>query len=94
MCGIKNYVTHVKLVNVIFEDNLLGKNVKQHEKKHIIVTVSFDCDPRIAQTFECQIRTPRRKTLWVASGTKNSDAVKGKSQLSLYYLYTFHLVSS
>ena len=81
MCGIKNYVTHVKLV--IFEDNLLDKNVKKHEKKHIIV--SFDCDSRIAQTFECQIRTPRRKTLWVASGTKHSDTVKGKSQLSLYY---------
>ena len=74
-------ITHVKLV--IFEDNLLDKNVKKHEKKHIIV--SFDREPLIAQTFGCQIRTPRRKTLWVGSVTKHSDTVKGKSQLSLYY---------
>ena len=34
MCGIKNYITYVKLV--IFGDNLLGKNVKKHEKSILL----------------------------------------------------------
>ena len=61
MCGIKNGITYVKIIN--FEVNLLGKTVKKHEKNHIIVFVSFDCDPNWAQAFERQIRIPRRKTL-------------------------------
>ena len=62
MCGIKNciiLITHIELVN--FEDNLLSKSAKKHEKKYIIVSFGrVNYEPGI---FKCQIRIPRRKIL-------------------------------
>ena len=81
MCGIKNPTTYIGFVN--FEDNLLGKSAKKHEKKYVIVSFArYNPEPGF---FECQIWIPRRKTLRVGPVTKHSGTVKEKSQLSLYY---------
>ena len=39
MCGIKNPTTYIGFVN--FEDNLLGKSAKKHEKKYVIVSFAW-----------------------------------------------------
>ena len=86
MCGIKNPTTYIGFVN--FEDNLLGKSAKKHEKKYVIVSFArYNPEPRF---FKCQIWIPRRKTLRVGVGpvTKHSGTAKEKSQLSLYYFNT------
>ena len=43
MCGIKNPTTYIGFVN--FEDNLLGKSAKQHEKSMLLSVL-----PGIIQT--------------------------------------------
>jgi len=81
MCGIKNPTTYIGVVN--FEDNLLGKSAKKHEKKYVIVSFArYNPEPGF---FKCQIWIPRRKTLRVGPVTKHSGTVKDKSQLAPHY---------
>ena len=66
MCGIKNSTTYIGFVN--FEDNLLGKSAKKHEKKYVIVSFArYNPEPGF---FKCQIWIPRRQTLRVGRDYK------------------------